>query len=135
MKSALRDEQARCQFLHRLFEQVEARLSAGITFAEAIRRAGQRRNIRAFKHGKLSRGSLIRLFYSWRKNRSPAAFLLHYKPGKTRIPVALAEEFLSRLAAERVVSAATVMHSLRTDWRLGRSVPGLGTWRDYVRRK
>jgi hypothetical protein len=74
------------------------------------------------------------LLYRWRQNRSPEVFRRNYKPGKPRIPAALVSEFLNRLAGDRVLTAADVMRSLRADWCAGRSIPGLGTWSEYLRR-
>lgn len=129
-------EAARSAFLEQLCRQIEQWRVAGATLSQAIRKARNFRRVRLFKHGRLSRGSLIRLYYAWRENRTPAVFVRNYKAGgfKPRIPLALIEEFLNRLTADRVVSAKAVMQSLRSDWKLGRSIPGLGTWPEYWQR-
>ena len=99
----------------------------------AIRKAAQRRRHKLFKHGRLSRQRLTVLYYAWRKVHSPEVFRRNYVAGRARIPLALVEEFLNRLLNDRVVPASAVMRSLRSDWSLGRQIPGLGTWKEYVR--
>ena len=106
----------------------------GLTAKAAIRLAARRQRAKLFRHGHLSRARLTMLLYRWRQNRSPEVFRRHYKPGLPRVPAALVSEFLNRLSADRIVPAATVTQSLRSDWRLGRSLPGLGTWREWMRR-
>lgn len=127
-------EDERSDYLHQLCGLIEAWSGQGMPVGAAIKHAARRRSMRLFKHGRLSRARLTNLFYIWRKNRSPEVFRRHYVPGKPRIPLALAVEFLNRLVIDRVVTAAAVVQSLRSDWRLGRSIPGLGTWNEYLRR-
>lgn len=127
-------EDDRCEFLHRLCEFIETRIREGAPVMAAFRQAAKHQRKRLFKHGSLSPARITSLFYIWRKTRSPEVFRRHYIPGKPRIPLALVLEFLNRLASDRIVPGAAVIHSLRADWRLGRSIPGLGTWRDHLRR-
>lgn len=127
-------ESQRCEYLHRLCRQIEGMIEAGQPAKTAIGRAARRQNQRLFKHGRLSLGRLTVLFYAWRKSRSPEVFRRNYQPGKPRVPFELIEEFLNRLQADKVVSVSAVIQSLRSDWRMGRSIPGLGTWQQYVRR-
>ena len=127
-------EDERSAFLHLLCQEIADGRAAGMTVWQAVRRARRHRRASLFRHGRLSCSSLLRCYYAWRRERTPEVFLRHYKPGKPRVPVALVLEFLNRLAGERVVSAATAMRSLRSDWQMGVSIPGLGTWRAYVRR-
>ena len=127
-------ESARASFINRLCQEIEASRAEGKTIWQAIRRARRHSRARLFRHGRPSLGSLVRYYYTWRRERTPEVFLRHYKPGKPRVPVALVLEFLNRLAGERVVSAATAMRSLRSDWQMGVSIPGLGTWRAYLLR-
>lgn len=126
-------EAARCRFLDRLCRDIERAIEGGLTAQAAVSKAAGRQRRKLFKHGRLSRSRLTVLFYAWRKSRSPEVFRRNYKPGKARVPLALIEEFLNRLEGGKVVPAAVVMRSLRSDWSLGRSIPGLGTWKDYVR--
>jgi len=127
-------EDERCDYLHQLCGWIEMKIREGLTARAAIRLAARHRRMRLFKHGHLSRPRLTMLLYRWRRNRSPEVFRRHYKPGKPRIPAALVSEFLNRLASDRVVTAAAVMRSLRADWLAGRSIPGLGTWAEYLHR-
>ena len=127
-------EDERCNYLAKLFAWIELKISEGLTAKAAIRLAAGHQRTMLFKHGHLSRAHLTVLLYRYRQNRSPEIFRRHYVPGKPRIPLALVLEFLNRLATDRIVTAATVTQSLRAEWRLGRSIPGLGTWNEYLRR-
>ena len=127
-------ESARASFINRLCQEIEASRAEGKTVWQAIRRARRHSRARLFRNGRPALGSLVRYYYTWRRERTAEVFLRHYKAGKPRVPVALMLEFLNRLAGERVVSAATAMRSLRSDWQMGATVPGLGTWHDYMRR-
>jgi hypothetical protein len=72
----------------------------------------------------------------WRKSSSPETHRRRYRGvGRFRrhVPVALLVEFISRMAGERIVPAATAMQTLRADWKMGRSIPGLGSWREWLR--
>lgn len=130
-------EAARCAFLHHLCGQIEQWRVAGATVKQATTRARKMRRRLLFKYGRLSRSRLTNLYYIWRRQPTAATFLRNYKPGnfRTRVPLALIEEFLNRLAADKVVPAKAVMRSLRSDWRSGKPIPGLGTWQEYCRRR
>lgn len=75
------------------------------------------------------------LYYRWRKNPVPEVFVRRYKPTQPSIPPQLIEEFLNRLAGERIVPASVALASMRADWQMGRPLPGLGTWREYLRKR
>ena len=130
-----RREDARSLWLHRLCQEIEAHRAEGATVAAAVRLVRRRRQKRLIRRGRLSRSRLTNLFYLWRKSPTPAVFRRNYQGARSEIPLALAEEFLNRLVADRVVPAAAVMASLRSDWRMGKALPGIGTWQDYWRRK
>jgi hypothetical protein len=132
--TAQQREDARCLYLHRLLQQIDLWMIAGATVNQAIGRARRKRRRSMFKNGRLSQSGLINLYYRWRKSPGPESVRRHYAPGPARIPLALVDEFLNRLTSDRVVTASAVMQSLRSDWKLGRSIPGLGTWREYWRR-
>jgi len=127
-------EDARCAFLHGLCQEIDSLRAAGYTVAAALRRARRRRRVRLFIHGHMSFGALRDHYYRWRKSPSPEVHRRRYRLAggfARRIPIALLVEFLNRMAGVRIVPAATVLQSLRVDWKMGRPLPGLGTWREY----
>lgn len=128
-------EHRRSEVLHQLCLQIELSRDKGMTLRQAIRLARKRRHSALGNKGRLSQGGMIRHFYRWRHQRTAAVFVRSYLPMQPVIPLALVDEFLNRLVADRLVRAATVMASLRSDWQMGKSLPGLGTWREYWQRK
>lgn len=128
-------ERLRGEVLHQLCLQIEASRADGLTVRRAVQKARRRPRSVLGVRGRLSLGGMTMLYYRWITQRSPKAFTRNYRPRKPVIPPALVEEFLNRLVTDRVVPASAVMASLRADWQMGKSLPGLGTWRDYWRRK
>ena len=119
-------EIARGLFLHSLFEQIERRVAVGMSFKDAVRRASQRRNARLFKRGALARKTLGNLYRTWRGGgRTPEILRRRYKPGRTRLPVALLIHFCDRLLGSPVISAHAVFTAMLDDWRRGIALPGL----------
>lgn len=123
-------EKARVEYLHAAFSEIEAQSVAGARVVPALHALSRRRS-RYLPRGKYSRGSILSLYYRWRKNRSPSALLRNYRSTKNRrIPPALILEFLNRLVQSEIVSAHAAINSLRSDWRRGIALPGIGTWRE-----
>jgi hypothetical protein len=130
-------EDAHCQFLHQLCEQIAEAIENGTPVVAAIKRAARCRRKALFKRGHLSWERLRALYYEWKHTRSPDIFRRHYAPAgrfQKKVPVALLLEVINRMEEDGFVPVAAVMQSLRSDWRLGRSLPGLGTWQQCLRR-
>jgi len=132
----MKKETERCAFLHTLCQEIDSLRAAGLTVNAALRQARRHRRTSLFCRGRMSFGALRDHYYQWKKNPVPEAHRRQYSTGrsKRRIPIALLAEFLNRLAGERIVPAAAAMQSLRADWKMGRPLPGLGAWREYVLR-
>jgi hypothetical protein len=128
-------EQQRALLLHRICSGIAARIALGASLKKAIRQAVNRAGRGEFKLGgnrklKFSRQSLLRYFYDWLKKPSPKTFLHRYKPGKAMIPERLGREFLRRCVRNK--SAAESYESLRADWKAGKWIPGVSSWRTWV---
>ena len=131
-------EPERCAFLHALCQEIDASRSAGMTVMAAVRWARRRRRAHLFVRGRLSVGTLREHYYRWKKSPLLETHRRQYRPAgifNRRIPIALLAEFLNRLAGERIVPAATALQSLRAEWKMGKPLPGLGTWREYLVRE
>jgi len=134
---SMKIENERCAFLHGLCQEIDRLRASGLTVKGAVRRVRLRRRMRLFTRGRLSFSALLTHYYTWRKWPSLEAHWRLYRTGanpKRRIPIALYIEILNRLAGDRILPAATVVRSMHIDWKAGKSMPGLGTWREYLLR-
>lgn len=128
----------RARILHRICKGIARRIEAGQTLTKSVRWFSwyhRRRQYRMAprKRRRLSRGTLVRLWYRWKANPSPGAFKLNFKSGLPPIPSALIREFLSRCAAPGVLHARTVADGLLRDWTRGDFVRGLGPLRQWLK--
>jgi hypothetical protein len=131
-------EEDRCIFLNELCGKIADRIEMGAPTVATIKRAARRQRKALFKYGRLSWSTLRTFYYAWKRTPSPEVFRRHYLAAghfHKKVPIALLVEFLDRLAGERIVPAATAIQTLRADWKMGRSIPGLGTWREFPRRQ
>ena len=128
-------EQERVAFLHSLFLRIQERIANGSTLKSAIAWAARRRRSRLFCRGMLGKSSLVYYYYVWRRNPVPEVFRRHFKAPERRLPFHLVLEWVNRLDGDRIISAAAALRSLRLSWERGESLPGIGTWREFVRRE
>ena len=126
-------EFGRAVCLARICMTIQDLRESGATLHQAIQRVRKRSNRLYFKKGTLSEGALKTHYYRWEKTRLVNVLIRQFKPNEPEIPLALLEEFLNRINADQVVSASVVISTLRADWKMGKALPGLGTWNQYLR--
>ncbi len=124
-------EIARAEYLAQEFSRIAVRVDAGASVVRELRALARRRS-RHLPHGRLSEGAIRNLFYLWRREPSPRTLLRRYQGAKRTVPAALLLEFLNRMSQGEVVSAHAAFNSLRSDWRRGMALPGLGAWREFA---
>jgi hypothetical protein len=125
-------QRERARRLHSICQRIEGRVQRGEAVRRAVRLFSWRNRPLQRKSWRLSRGRLRTLFYQWRRNPTPAAFQLHYKPGRA-VPRALIDDVLRRCQAADVFSLAQAVQSLKRDLESGGAIRDFGTLRDWLR--
>jgi hypothetical protein len=122
-------EAARVEHLHQAFSRIAVRVFQGACIGSELSALARQRS-RRFPRGKYSAGSIRNLYYAWKKAPTPLTLVRKYRGSKRQIPAALLLEFITRLTQSDVISAHAAFNSLRSDWRRGIPLPGIGAWRD-----
>ena len=120
-------ETTRAEYLHAGFSEIAARVASGGSVVAALRAFARRRSC-LLTRGKLSFGGMSGLYYSWRKSPTADTLMRRYLGANRKIPTELLIEFLNRLSQSQLGSASAAFDSLRSDWRRGMPLPGLGIW-------
>lgn len=82
--------------------------------------------------GFLSAGSLLSLYYSYKKTRDWRVLICKWRNGKAGLPSEFVEHFRKRTEQNhRDTSARAVMGQIKDEWARGESIPGYGTWREF----
>lgn len=128
--------------LHALSTRNQERICKLLAAFEVVRTAstlamGYHRAAALFGGPRGFSAATIRRFYEkWRKSKDWRDLIdnaLEHQPLE-KLPEAFLAEVQSRADAQgRSVEQA--LKSIRTDWTLGKSIPGYGTWREYWMRK
>jgi len=142
LKDRSQKEMERALLLHRVCANIASRIAMGETLRKAIQHLVKRSKRGDFNIStprgkcvfKLAEQTLYRHFRVWERKPSPCAFLLRYRSGKPRIPSLLVREFLRRALRAKTPNVTQAYESLIADWHAGKNVPGLGTWRTWVRK-
>lgn len=124
----LRNQQ-RIERLLQAFDLIESAAQLSTGYALAAARFGGPRGF--------SPGSLRRLYADFRKSQRDWRVLidraLEWHPAD-RLPEAFLQEVQRRADANQR-KIETALKVLRSDWTLGKPIPGYGTWRDWWRRQ
>jgi hypothetical protein len=125
----------RAVVLQKICEGVRASIATGSSRETALQNAckahagtliGQVGNEKPLK---LSVPTLRRLFRQWREGgENVAAFEMNYRPGKSRVPVDLVNEFQRLATMPGMRKTSVAYNELVKRWRNGLPVPGLGIW-------
>lgn len=130
-----RNEDARAAYLHTVFVGVERAVKGGKQVRTALLAALRPQRVRFFRNGRLSFPQAKRLFYRWRKARTPEILRRRYKPGVQPRSTEFVDAFLRRLDNDASVSARDLHRQYETEWQNGRTIPGFGTWRQWCKTK
>lgn len=115
----------RATILHRICTGVEKRLQRRRGVRRAVRVAASRWRNRHYRCDpsrpvRISRKYLVDLFYVWKRNgKTREAFTLHYRSGRSKIPVRLVAEFIRVAVQPGVVSLSSAYRKLTSLWRGG----------------
>jgi len=127
----------RALLLHRICSELTTAQAEGKSLHREIVRAVKKyRRARlglAEKPFRISKSRLYFLHERWLENPTPLAFVLGYRSGR-HCPAGLVREYIRRCLQRNSSSVVAVFEKLESDWKAGRSIPGLGTWRTWARK-
>ncbi len=132
-------QRQRCMALHSICLQIQNRRACGIALKIALQEACKRHSGRVLgefngraKMLSLSFSTLRRAYTRWSRNgHCPASFKVDYKGPKTQMPPELILEFQRRATLEGMEAISRAIDWLKADWRDGKELPGLGTWKEW----
>lgn len=120
-------EERRLQRLNKAFVEVCEAVAQGEKLTLALKRM-RARQLRAPYVG-YSLPSLYRLYFRWRRDPRPETLAKNYRPGKARVCQETLDDFTRRLRANPTASVREVYEQMRNDWRRGKRLPGIASWR------
>ncbi len=134
-------ERERALLLHRICGNISGHVAGGETVHKAIKRIVRRSRYGHFKIAargktrivKLATSTMFKLFAKWKRSPAPTAFYRAYRPGKAPLPPLTVREFKRRCLLPKTPSIQQAFESMAHDWKAGKPVPGLGTWRTWAR--